>query len=62
MPGGAGDAVRLRTAGRAGLRDKASREEDAMILIIFDPRTGERVRVEIADTPRKGVATKPTRA
>ena len=55
--------MRLRTSGPAGLRDKASREEDAMILIIFDPRTGERVRVEIADTPRKGVvATKRPRA
>jgi hypothetical protein len=37
------------------------REEDAMILVIFDPRTGERVTLEVPDTPAGKRVIKPTR-
>jgi hypothetical protein len=32
-----------------------------MILVIFDPRTGERVTLEVADTPAGKRVVKPAR-
>ncbi len=44
---------RARIAGRL--------EEDVMILVVFDPRTGERVTVEVAETAQGKRIVKRTR-
>jgi hypothetical protein len=44
---------------RAKIGDRS--EEDAMILVVFDPRTGERVTIEVAETPHGKRIVRTTR-
>ena len=54
--------VRRRTAAGAEMRHaQRASEEVAMTLVVLDPRTGERVIFEIADTPQGKRIVKRTR-